>query len=151
MTPKLFQVDRNPDERTLRQFGFIALCAFGILAACAYYERGLFAFGLYDARARLAVTTALAALGLGSACASIFYPRANRYTYVGLATLTHPIGVVFSYVILAVLFFGIIAPTGFLLRLAGKDPLQRAFRRDQPSYWTPARPKRSKESYFRQF
>ena len=36
---KLVEIDFNPDARTLRQFGVIALVGFGALAALAYYER----------------------------------------------------------------------------------------------------------------
>lgn len=149
MTTKLLDLNFSPDERTLRQFGFIALVGFGSLAACAFYERFLFAFGLGSARTIVAVV--LAGLGVLAALASLVRPKANRIIYIGISLLAYPIGLVVSYLILGALFFGVFAPMGALLRLCGKDPMQRAFRRDQPSYWTEARPRRGKESYFRQF
>ena len=148
-TTRLLELNLSPDERTLKQFGFIALIAFGLLAACAFYERWMFSFGLGSARTAVAV--ALAAVGVLAGLSSLVHPKANRVVYVGLSVLAYPIGLVLSYVIMGTLFFAIFAPTGALLRLGGKDPMQRGFRRDQASYWTPARPRRSKESYFRQF
>lgn len=146
---KLVHINWNPDDGTLRRFGFIALGGFGFLAACAWYERLLFAFGLGEAR--LAVTVVLGALAAASALFSLVAPRANRPIYVGLSVLTFPIGFVMSYVIMGLLFFGIFAPVGAILRLLGKDPMQRALRKDQKSYWSEARPPRPNESYFRQF
>lgn len=40
-----------------------------------------------------------------------------------------------SPVILGIMFFGVITPVGFLLRLAGKDLLRTRFDREAGSYW----------------
>ena len=55
---KLVEINFNPDTKTLRQFGVIALVGFGILAALAYYEKLIFSFGLGDARMPLVTTFA---------------------------------------------------------------------------------------------
>jgi hypothetical protein len=139
----------NPDARTLRSFGWIALVGFGLLAACAWLERFVFAFGLGELR--VPVAGVLAALGVLSALLSLVYPRGNRWLFVGLSVATYPIGVVVSYTVLAVLFFVVIAPVGMLLRLLGRDPLARNIDRNAKSYWTPARKQRPKADYFKQF
>jgi hypothetical protein len=90
-------------------------------------------------------------LGLLAALFSLVYPRANKAIYVTLATLAYPIGLVVSYLIMALLFFGVFAPIGVLLRLSGRDPLRRAADKQRASYWTRSRAARAKESYFRQF
>jgi MFS family permease len=146
---KLLDLNLNPDERTLKQFGFIALGGFGLLAACAFFEKFMFAFGLGAARQPVAIT--LAALALVAALFSLIAPKANKFIYVGITVLAFPIGFVMSYVIMGTLFFLIFAPVGAMLRVAGTDPMQRALRKDDKSYWSEARPQRSKESYFRQF
>src|SRR5919106_1720523 len=133
MSSKLLDLNLNPDERTLRQFGFIALVGFGLLAACAFLETWMFAFGLGGARTTVAL--ALAALALLSVLCSLVYPKAHRFIFIVISVLAYPIGLVLSYVILGFLFFGIFAPTGALLRISGRDPMQRALRRDQTSYW----------------
>lgn len=45
-----------------------------------------------------------------------------------------------SPVILGVMFFGVITPIGFLMRLAGKDLLHMKFDRDCTSYWVRREP-----------
>jgi hypothetical protein len=146
---KLVDLNLNPEPRTLRQFGFIALVAFGLLAAAAYTESFLFSFGLGSAR--LAVTGVLLALAVICLLFSLIAPKANRPIYVALTLITYPIGIVMSYVIMALLFFGIIGPTSLVLRLIGKDPLQRRYDRNAQSYWTVSRGTRSKQTYLRQY
>jgi hypothetical protein len=122
---------------------------FGLLAACAYYETWMFAFGLGDAR--LTVAGTLAGVGVLSLLLGLVYPRANRVIFVGTAILAYPIGLVLSYVIMGVLFFLIIAPIGILLRILGKAPLARSYDRNATTYWSKAHPSRGQQSYFRQF
>jgi hypothetical protein len=142
-------LDLNPDARKLARFGAVALLAFGVLAVCAWFEAFVFGFGL--GAARIPVALALAAVGIAAGLCSLVHPRANLALYVLLSVLTYPIGLVVSHAILAVLFFGLFAPTGVLLRLLGRDAMQRSLRRDAATYWSDARPARPKESYFRQF
>lgn len=149
MSSKMLQLNLKPDERTLKQFGFIALGAFGLLALCAFYETWMFSFGLGAARGP--VVAALAATGVLSGLLSLAWPKGNKALFLGLTLISYPIGLVMSYVILGVLFFAIFAPIGRLLRIAGVDPMQRGLRKDERSYWSSARPKRDKDSYFRQF
>jgi hypothetical protein len=149
MAGKLVHLNLAPDDRTLKQFGFIALGAFGLLALCAFYETWMFSFGLGALREPIAY--ALGGLGLLSGLFSLTWPKANKALFLGLTVLTYPIGIVMSYLIMGVLFFGVFAPIGALLRASGSDPMQRGVRGDATSYWSSARAKRSKESYFRQF
>ncbi|HKK51532.1 MAG TPA: hypothetical protein VKA74_08085, partial [Myxococcota bacterium] len=51
---KMIEIDWRPDERTLRQFGWIAVVGFAFLAAIAWLEVFVFAFGLGAARPWLA-------------------------------------------------------------------------------------------------
>ena len=146
---KLVEIDFNPDTRTLRQFGVIALVGFGALAALAYYERLIFSFGLGEARIPLAAS--FAAIGVIAALFSLVAPRANRVLYVGLTLLAFPIGFVLSYVILGALFFLIIGPIAILFRIMRRDSLHRRFDPSATSYWQKARPIRDKESYFHQY
>ena len=53
--------------------------------------------------------------------------------------------------VLYFLFFFMLTPVGLFFRLTGKDPLHRRFDPEASSYWTDPRPRRGKESYFRQF
>lgn len=146
---KLVEINFNPDTKTLRQFGFIALVGFGILAALAYYERLIFSFGLGEAR--VPVATGLAAVGVVAALFSLVYPPANRVLYVGLTLLAFPIGFVLSYVIMGTLFFLIIGPIAVAFRIFGRDSMHRRYDPEATSYWQKAPAARDKESYFHQY
>jgi hypothetical protein len=146
---KVIELDLNPDDRTLRQFGWIALGGFGFIAIIAWFEVLIFAFGLGAARPWVA--GGALALGALSALFSIAHPRANRGIYVGLSVVTYPIGFVLSYVIMGFLFFGLIAPVAIFFRLTGRDSMRRGYDPAAETYWDDARPARPAESYFRQF
>ena len=146
---KLVEINFNPDAKTLRQFGVIAFFGFGLLAALAYYERLIFAFGLGEARVPLAAV--FAALGSLAALLSLVAPNANRILYVGLTLLAFPIGFVLSYVIMGTLFFLIIGPIAITFRILGRDSMHRGYDPNASSYWSEARPRRDKESYFHQY
>ena len=145
----MVDINWQPDERTLRQFGWIALVGFLGIALLAWNEWLVFSGGLGSAR--LAVAGTFASLGVLSAFFSLIAPKANKPIFLGLTLLSYPIGFVLSYVIMGVLFFGLITPLGLVFRLIGKDPLNRRFDRGATTYWADPRPRRGKESYFRQF
>ena len=146
---KMIEMDWDPDERTLRQFGFIALFGFSFPAAIAWYEKLVFSFGLGEARPIVAgVFAALAGLSL---LFSLVFPKANKPIFIGLTFVAFPIGFVLSYLIMGFLFYGMITPLGLFFRLIGRDPLERRFEPAAASYWSEPRPRRGKESYFRQF
>lgn len=146
---KMIEIDWQPDERTLRQFGGIAFVGFLLIALLAWKEWLVFSFGLGSART--AIAGAFAGLGVVSGLFSLVAPRANKPIFLGLTLLSYPIGYVLSHVIMAFLFFGLITPLGLVFRLIGKDPLHRRFDRAAATYWSDPRPRRGKESYFRQF
>ena len=145
----MVEINWQPDERSLRQFGWIALVGFLGIALLAWNEWLVFSVGLGSARTAVAV--GFAALGVLSAFFSLIAPKANKPIFLGLTLLSYPIGFVLSYVIMGFLFFGLITPVGLIFRLIGKDPLNRRFDRGATTYWADPRPRRGKESYFRQF
>lgn len=146
---KMVELNFRPDEHMLRQFGFIALVGFGLLAAMAYFERMLFAFGLGDVR--MTVVGLLVGIGGASALLSLVYPWGNWPLFVSLSVVSFPIGFVLSHIILGALFFLLIAPVAIVFRVVGRDSMRRRYDSGAPSYWSEPRPARGKESYFRQF
>ena len=146
---QMVEMNLRPDARTLRQFGWIALVGFGLLALMA--SQGWLVFGYLAEGTRGTVAMVLGALAGVSALFSLVFPKANLPIYVGLTVLAFPIGFVLSYVIMATLFYVVIAPIGFLLRLFGQDPMDRRLLPAAKTYWIDARPERPRESYFKQF
>ncbi len=146
---RMIEVNWRPDERTLRQFGLIALIGFSFLAVIAWQELLIFSFGLGEASTLVAGI--FAGLAGVSALFSLVFPKANLPIYLGLTLLAVPIGFVVSHLIMGFLFFGLITPLGVFFKLTGRDSLARRFEPDATTYWTDPRPRRRKDSYFRQF
>ena len=146
----LIDIDLRPDARKLRQFGFIALFGFGSARAARLEGMGrLFARPRRPGEFHL--TQIFAGLAGISLLFSLIFPRANWLLYVGLTIVALPIGFVLSYVIMGTLFYLIIAPIGLIMRLFGKDPMNRHFQPSMGTYWVDSRPQRPAEDYFRQF
>jgi hypothetical protein len=118
------------------------------VAAIAWFEVMIFAFGLGEARP--IVTGAFAALAGLSALFSLVYPKANLPIYLGLTIVSYPIGFVLSYVIMGTLFYLLITPVAIFFKLTGRDPMHRKFDREAVTYWNEPRPARGPESYFKQ-
>jgi hypothetical protein len=145
----MIQIDLRPDSRTLRQFGWIALVGFGLMATLAWNEWLVFSVGLGEWRQP--VVAGLAGLAGLAGFFSIVYPKANLPIYLGLTILAYPIGFVLSYVIMGTIFYLMLAPMGIIFRITGRDPMKRRFEPETASYWVDSRPARPNESYFRQF
>jgi hypothetical protein len=145
----LVQLDFRPESRQLRQFGFIALAAFGLLGGTIWWKGTLFGFAFGSA----APTVAVGLWALGALCAflSLAWPQGNRPLFVALSVLAFPIGFLLSHVVLAVLFFGILTPVGLLLRLFDRDLLERGFQKEKRTYWVDLHEPSGEQEYFRQF
>jgi hypothetical protein len=121
----MLPLNRHPAARELRSFSRIWLPLFVVVAGSLAWWR------LESPATAMSVWVVggmLAVLALRSA-------EAARQIFVGLQTLTYPIALVVSTLALAILFYGVFTPIGWLLRLTGHDPLQ--LRRGKRSGWIP--------------
>ncbi len=60
-----------------------------------------------------------------------------------------PIGIVLSFVIMAVIFYLIITPLGLVFRVLGRDALCETLEAERDSYWQPIAGEAPVERYFR--
>ena len=74
-----------------------------------------------------------------------------RSVYISWMTAAAPIGWSITALLLGVVFYLILTPTGLLIRLFGRDPMQRRFDVSADSYWIHRTGKRPLRGYFRQF
>lgn len=146
---KLVVLNLRPDRRALRQFGFAALGGFGLLAALAWWETGVFAMGLGSAREWVVYT--LCGLAVGCFGFALVFPRANLPFYWVVAVIGYPIGYILSYVIAGFLFIAVLGPVAIVMRVLGRDPMSRGPNSRAQSYWVERRAQRDPETYFRQF
>jgi len=81
----------------------------------------------------------------------ILAPSRVRPIYVGWMAIAWPIGYVVTHVLFGIIYFGLFTPIAILLRLIGRDALQRKFDKEEESYWIKRTVTSSPKSYFNQF
>jgi hypothetical protein len=146
----LVEINWKPDQRHLRVFGLAGTVVFALLAAAATGK--MTAQGAAHACDSDAVLIGLmwAAICIWTLLA-IFRPKYLLPFYVVISAVSLPIGIVVSFAILAVLYFGVFTPIALAFRLMGRDVLHRRFDASAKTYWTPRQPVEDVRRYFRQF
>lgn len=139
-------LDWNPDTKKLRQFGIAALLGFGLIGLAVAHHLGCF-----DGSGRWLASQILWSVGALSLLLGLLRPALLKPMFVVLSIITFPIGLVVSNVLLFLIYACLIVPTGAILKLLGRDPLQRKFDRPQSSYWTQRKAAVPVERYFHQY
>jgi hypothetical protein len=136
----MIRIEHHPSRRQLAVFGLLWLVFFGILGGMAWWRTG-----------SLATAGALGVIGAAIPVAGLLWPEVLRIVYLLTSYATFPVGLVVSFVILAVVYYLVLTPIGLVLRLTGYDPLHRRFDRRATTYWTPREQEETLERYFKQF
>jgi len=137
--PFFQHVKWNPDRRELRSFAVAMLIGFFVLGVLSAWR----AWGISTG------SMVLWSIGATLAVAALV-PKLGRIAYLAVYLPTSIIGYIVSNVMLALMFFLVITPLGFILKLMGKDLLQQR-RQKRKTQWTPVKDTRNEESYYRQF
>jgi hypothetical protein len=111
--------------RTEREFGLIVGGVFTLLSAWWFY-RGKFPN----------LMPYVLALGATLICLGAVYPRALVYPNRYWMKLAAVLGFISTRIVLAIVFFLLVAPIGFVKRMFGWDPLHRRSASSE-SYWRP--------------
>lgn len=137
----LVEINWHPRRKQLRSFGKIALIVTTVISLLLYVLKGV------------AIQWALAIFAVGFIIflSSIISLRLTRAIYVVLMAVTFPIGLVVSFMLLAIFYFLLLTPLGLIFRLIGRDTLCRKFDLTAESYWLSRQPPENPEQYFRQF
>jgi hypothetical protein len=145
----LIEIHRNPDRKQLRTFGLAGLVAFSLLAGWAWWRHAIFGIHLGEP----APGVVAAALFLAAAACGVLAfaaPRALKPLFIALSFAGAPIGYAVSFLVMAVLYYGLLTPIGLYFRLIGRDALQRKFEPARSTYWIEREPAPPMERYFRQ-
>lgn len=127
----------SPPE--LRRFGLTVALGLGVVAALGAWRGGR------------VLPAALAVPAAVLAALAVVAPARLSAAHRAWMRLAEALGWFNTRVLLGVLFYLIVTPIGLVMRLAGRDPLDRRLG-DRPSYWTPhRRPSRPRDSMERQF
>ena len=135
------QINTDPSRRELNQFGFIWMGFVTFFGAIAFFKlhNPSLARGLWVAAVVVPVI-------------GWVFPRFMRWVFLGMSYLAFPIGFVVSHVVLAVVYYLVLAPIGILTRLFGYDSMKKRFDHEVKIYWV-ERSAAAVDSkrYFRQF
>jgi len=145
----MIEMNWKPDRRTLKQFGWISLVAFGLLGVMAW--KHWLGFSRLPESATHPTAYVLWAIAGVSALLGAVAPMLLKPLYVGLMLIALPIGFVLSHVILFVIFYFFFTPLGLVMRLFGYDPMRKRFDRDARTYWIEREIVTDPKRYFRQF
>lgn len=135
----MLEINKNPSARELMWFGVLLIIFAGGVGSWLFY-------GGSPLPGKLV-------WGIGGGLAAVFFalPPARKPIYLGWLYAAYPIGYVVSHVIMGVIYFGVVTPVGVIMRLLGKDPLQRAIDKKATTYWIPHTNHRDPGRYFKQF
>lgn len=133
---KIVQMNWQPTDHQLQQFGMISLLA---LPGIAWF------WG-----ASQPVLTTLLAVGVVFAVTGLVWPGLLKFPFVGLCLVTSPIGLAVSETILMLMYLLVFLPIGGVFNLMRRDALELQPQKVD-SYWKPKPQPGNVASYYRQW
>jgi hypothetical protein len=133
------QTVKKPDKKELRKFAITISVALVVLGGLVLWRKGQ--AGLIPI-----------AIGAVIFLAGLVWPKSLALLYKAWMGLSLVLGFIMSHIILALVYYVVLTPIGFFMRLLGKDPLRLTFDPGADSYWRKRENKEwSKESYDKMF
>lgn len=135
----LLRLNTDPSRRQLLQFG-VAWVVFSLLAALiTAWKPGPVAPWL------------LCLLAVIPPLIGWMVPGFLRVLFIALSVVTFPIGFVVSHLILAVLYYGVLSPTGLILRWVKPGFFPKRPDPSLPTYWHSRTGTRMPTDYFKPY
>jgi hypothetical protein len=136
----VIDLNLNPTKKELQTFGLCALAFFAVVSWIVYRRGG-----------SIPIRATIAGIGLVLAVLGFAIPRALRPVWIVLMVVNYPIGWVVTHVVMALIFYLVVTPVGVIMRLSGRDPMERGFDRSAKTYWKRRRTDPGSARYFRQY
>ena len=136
----MIKINTNLPKGQLRLFG-------GLLAV----SLTLVGWLVLNKTGSVAAAVLLWCCAAGAIGATGFGPGALRPVYIGLSYAMLPLGILVSFLTLALIFGFLLTPLALILKLCRRDALTRKFEPDSPSYWRRRKIKKGTERYLRQY
>ncbi len=137
----VIEINRNPSRRDLLVFGVLLVVFTGVLGLVTHF--------VWNSPV---VARWIWIGGGGLSLLHFAVPPLRRFVYLGWMYAAFPIGWTISHVFLTIVYFGVVTPTGLLLRLFGYDSMSRRDRSEgSTSYWEGCSGPEDRKRYFRQF
>lgn len=123
----MIKIDFSPSLTMLRQFGWIGLFGFPLMAVMILWN-------FLEWQPNAAVYSLF---GLGGLCGllAMLAPRALQPIYVLMMVVALPIGFVISMVMMRLIYYLLFTPMALWFRFRGRDAMDRTLEPDRKSYW----------------
>lgn len=139
----MIKIDFNPPEKQLRQFGLIALFGFPLV--------GLMISGNFLGDWLHTTFWVLLAVGVVTYLLSLVNAKLVKPIFIGLMIVALPIGLAISFVLMGLIYYGMMTPLAIVFRLTGRDKLNRKLDPDAKSYWHVRETAPTPASYLKQY
>jgi hypothetical protein len=137
----LIEINWSPSHRELRQFAGIWFPAFfALVGGMIWYFSGTLPTTI---KVIWGVVLVISVIG-------VLKPAWMRPLFIAWMGLAFPIGWTMLHLLLAVIFYVLMTPIGMVMRLFGRDAMERRFDRSAPTYWVAHNPGGDTARYFRQ-
>ena len=136
----MIRINTNLPKGQLRLFG-------GLLAV----SLTLVGWLVLNKTGSVAAAVLLWCCAAGAIGAAGFVPGALRPVYIGLSYAMLPLGILVSFLTLALIFCFLLTPMALILKLCGRDAMTRKFEPNSHSYWRRRQIKKGTERYLRQY
>ncbi len=136
----------NPSDRQLAQFGVIGLVALPVLA---WLFTGKPTPATWEATHTQWIGI-FGGLGLLMGGMAAFKPSLLKWVFIAASLITFPIGFVVGEILMFTIYLIAFAPMALLFRIIGRDALEKQLDRNAETYWQAKAQPKDAASYFRQ-
>lgn len=115
-------MDQPASKKDLRSFGLLVGSVFSVIGVWPIFFRG-------ESMRLWAICVGGSLIVLGGILPTVLAPIYKVWMWVG-----YVLGWVNTRIILGIVFFGLVTPTGVIFRLLGKDTMRKTFTKESPTY-----------------
>ncbi len=133
----LIEINWQPSNRILRQFGSVLTLLTALLCWFVTIRN--------DWLILLGATVVISSL------ITIFRPRILLPAFCLCSLLTFPLGMIIGEIAMLAIYYCVITPIGFALKVTGQVAVTRKIDRKTESYWEKRMKRKGNESYFRRY
>ena len=141
------EINWKPASTDLRKFAWSLIIGFPIIALLFFLMKWTGTHRMPEVKSYLLLGGIGAAIGI----VCLLVPVIARPLYYVWYALAACIGIVMANLIFALIFYGLFAPMGLLMRLIRRDPLNLKWKRSAATHWIDVPPAPPAAHYFRQY
>lgn len=141
------EINWKPGAEDLRKFAWSLIIGFPCIAVVFFLVKWAKTHTMPELHGFLLLGGIGAAVGL----VCLMVPVVARPLYYVWYALAACVGIVMANLLFCVMFYGLFAPIGLIMRLCGRDPLNLKWKKEQSSHWLDAGPEPAAKDYFSQY